>query len=161
MLAGLLLWIVLSVYTFEFIIWWTILHYSFLLILLHVHTRVFSFYRSSHAYGLVQLTHILSFLLMYNPFFRKRHSDIMCFFVSSDSCIGQPLLCVSVCNIIFAWNFVRNAWYCAAVNSLSVSPFRSPCDCKWTFLVNWCFSDRATQYRRFSSTNLMYSFFIL
>ena len=38
------------------------------------------------------------------------------------------LLSVSVCNIFVAWYLVCNAWSCAAIISLPVSPFRSPLD---------------------------------
>jgi len=68
----------------------------------------------------------LSYLFMYCSIANIGRAEMMCSTVSSN-CLQSPhLLSVSVCNIFIAWYLVRNAWSCAAITSLSVSPFRSP-----------------------------------
>jgi len=65
---------------------------------------------------------------MHCSFANVGHAYSMCSTVSSDCWLNLHWVSVSVCNIFVAWHFVCNAWSCAAVISLVVSPFKSRFD---------------------------------
>jgi hypothetical protein len=71
-------------------------------------------------------THALSHVSSCTFFATIGNAVMMCSTVSSYRLQCLNLLSVSVCNIFVAWYLVCNAWFCAAIISLSVSPFRFP-----------------------------------
>jgi hypothetical protein len=68
--------------------------------------------------------HTLSCLFMYCSFANIGHADVMCSTVSSNCLHSLHLLSVSVSNIFATWYLVCNAWSCAAIISLSISPLK-------------------------------------
>jgi hypothetical protein len=127
-LFGLLIGIVLPLCTFLFR---NLLTFSSLLVV--TISAAFSYrfsYPSFLPYINLQLTHNLSFLLIYNYLVSEVYADNMCCTLSSNSCLCSDVARGCVCNVCFSRYFVCNAWYYSVIISLRVSRFTSPGDCQ-------------------------------